>query len=161
MHRCINMGSHYILSDARKHERITMRQNMPGSTTRRTFVKGGLLSAGALVGTASTREAETTATPEPPIERGAMRVYQYTPNSRVTVRESIDRHPQGLEEATGYAVAYDAAPSYRALLFLVGDGAESGTDVLEPGESLSLGDVRGTSTASRRYVTIGLETGDG
>lgn len=145
-----------------------MRKDTSGSTTRRTFVKYGLLSTGALVGTASATAdgesaTEPTETAERSIERGVMRSYQHMPESAVTVREAVDWHPQGLAEATGHVVAYDAAPSFRALLFTTagssGDGAddESGSDPLRPGDSLSLGDVHGSpETTSSQYVTVDL-----
>ncbi|ADB60763.1 hypothetical protein Htur_1878 [Haloterrigena turkmenica DSM 5511] len=151
-----------------------MRQDTSGSTTRRTFVKCGLLSSGALVGTSSTGTAdgsrtESTESAVRPIEQGVMRSYQHIPNSAVTVGEAVDWRPQGLDEAAGRVVSYDAAPSFRALLFTTagggGDGDDgndndggSGPDLLQPGGSLSLGSVRGSpETATSQYVTVDLE----
>lgn len=141
-----------------------MRQDTSGSTTRRTFVKYGLVSTGALIGSSSAAAAgESAADSNGPaagsVGEGVMRAYQHTPDSPVTVREAIDWQPQGLEDAAGYVVAYDAAPSYQALLFTTADGdGDTGSESLGPGDSLSLGDVRGSpSGASQRYVTVGLE----
>lgn len=147
-----------------------MRKDTSGSTTRRTFVKYGLLSTGALVGTSSAAAdgesvIEPTETAERPIERGVMRSYQHMPESAVTVREAVDWHPQGLPETTGHVVAYDAAPSFRALLFTTaggggddnGDGGGPGSDPLQPGDSISLGGVHGSpETTSSQYVTVDL-----
>ncbi|NUB92154.1 hypothetical protein HTZ84_06780 [Haloterrigena sp. SYSU A558-1] len=150
-----------------------MRQDTSGSTTRRTFVKCGLLSTGALVGTSSTGVAdgsltESTESAEQPIEQGVMRSYQHMPDSAITVGEPVDWQPRGLDEATGHVVSYDAAPSFRALLFTTaggtGDGGDgntdnggSGSDPLQPGDSLSLGTVRGSpAAANSQYVTVDL-----
>lgn len=150
-----------------------MRQDTSGSTTRRTFVKCGLLSTGALVGTSSTGAAdgsrtESTESAERPIEQGVMRSYQHIPDSAVTVGETVDWQPQGLAEATGRVVSYDAAPSFRALLFTTatggGDGDDGnsdnggpGSDPLQPGDSLSLGAVHGSpEAANSQYVTVDL-----
>ena len=160
------MANHYFSADSRMHGRVHMQKDTTGSTTRRTFVKYGLLSTGALAGTSSVGVAEeplrdSDGLAERTVERGVMRAYQHTPNSRVTVRDAVDRQPSGLEDASGYVVAYDAAPSLQALLFTTaddGDGGESDSGPLESGDSLSLGGVRGApSDASRRYVTVGLE----
>ncbi|ELZ16892.1 hypothetical protein C477_14813 [Haloterrigena salina JCM 13891] len=150
-----------------------MRQDTSGSTTRRTFVKCSLLSTGALVGTSSTGVAdgsrpESTESAEQPIEQGVMRSYQHVPDSAITVGEPVDWQPRGLDEATGRVVSYDAAPSFRALLFTTaggtgdggdgdGDSGGSGSDPLQPGDSLSLGAVRGSpETANSQYVTVDL-----
>ena len=146
-----------------------MRKDTSGSTTRRTFVKYGLLSTGALVGTSSVRadgsRTESTESAERTIEQGVMRSYQHMPDSAVTVGEAVDWQPHGLTEATGRVVSYDAAPSFRALLFTTtdstgdggGNGDGSGFDPLQPGDSLSLGTVRGSpETANSQYVTVDL-----
>ncbi len=147
---------------------VLMYQDTSGSTTRRTFVKCGLLSTGALVGTSSARatdgaRTESTESAARPIERGVMRSYQYMPDSAVTVRETVDWHPQGLAEATGHVVAYDASPSFRALLFTTADSGDTGaddesdSDPLQPGDSLSLGGIHGSpETTSSQYVTVDL-----
>ncbi|QSW98889.1 hypothetical protein [Haloterrigena alkaliphila] len=142
-----------------------MRKDTSGSTARRTFLKYSLVSTSTLVGTSSTgAAAETPRDPAGPadrtVERGVMRAYQYIPNSRVTVRDAVDRQPSGLEDAFGYVVAYDAAPSLQALLFTTADGGggESDSRPLQSGDSLSLGGVQDApSDASRRYVTVGVE----
>ncbi|WP_436343684.1 hypothetical protein [Natronorubrum sp. FCH18a] len=165
-----------------------MQQDTTGSTSRRTFVKYGLATTGAVLGPSSAGAASSdTRIDDPetdssrPLERGVMRSYQYIPNSRVTIDDAVNWQPAGLERAyRTYAISYDHAPSYQALLFADdgrdGPGAEgeserktvdegsleteNANDALQPGDTLSLGPVRGSpSETNRKYVTVGLEAG--
>lgn len=150
-----------------------MHQDATGSTSRRTFVKCGLFSTGVFVGSAtaaaggssSGRDDEPAAEP---IDRGVMRPYQWTPDQRVTVDGAVAYRPARLEGPhRTYAVSYDRAPSYQALLFVPepdgdGDVDPGGTDRsragLEAGDSLWIGQARGSpSEASTGYVTVDLE----
>ena len=145
----------------------TMQQDTAGSTSRRAFVKCGLLSTGVLVGSAGTGGAADSRTESDDgasnrsIDAGVMRSYQWTPDRRVTVDDAVEWVPAGLEgEYRSYAVSYDHAPSYRAFLFVpTSGGGETEPPVLQAGDSLSLGAVQGTpAEATTRYVTVGLES---
>lgn len=153
---------------------LTMQQDTAGSTSRRAFVKYGLITTGAVLGPSSagaasndTRTDNPDADSSQPLEQGVMRSYQYMPNSRVTVDDAVNWQPAGLEGAyQTYVLSYDHAPSYQALLFANdgrdgvgaeresereddGDGSgkpetETANDALRSGDTLSLGSVRGS-----------------
>ena len=144
-----------------------MQQDTAGSTSRRTFVKCGLLSTGVLVGSAGTgvagdsRDGSDDAASDRSIEAGVMRSYQWTAGQRVTVDDAVEWRPAGLEgEYRSYVVSYDHAPSYQAFLFVPqSSGGETEPAPLQSGDSLSLGAVQGSpAETTNRYVTVGLES---
>lgn len=165
-----------------------MQQDTSGSTSRRTFLKYGLITTGTVLGPSSAGAASSEARVDDSktdanqsLERGVMRSYQHVPNSQITIDDVVNWQPAGLEGTyRSYAISYDHAPSYRALLFAAagrdGAGSDSGSehdgderaeiertnDALEPGDALSIGSIRGSpSGAYSTYVTVGLEGVDG
>lgn len=144
-----------------------MHQDTSGSTSRRTFVKCGLLSTGVLVGASSagaagdSRAERDDAASERSIDAGVMRSYQWAAGQRVTVDDAVEWQPASLaDEYRSYVVSYDRIPSYRAFLFVPeSTDGETEPPSLPAGEALSLGAVRGSpAEADNRYVTVALET---
>lgn len=132
-----------------------MTEDSMWSTSRRTFVKYGALSTGALVGASGPTAAvdADSGDRDPPVDRGAMFPYQLTPGHRATVVESgLDWQPDRLEgERRTHVIAYDHVPSYRAFLFTDPDRS------LEPERSVVVSDVRESPAAGSGLVTVGLE----
>lgn len=133
-----------------------MTEDSMRSTSRRTFVKYGALSTGALVGAAGPTAAVDDGSTEPAdrsVDRGAMFPYQLTPGRRATVVESeLGWQPDRFEgERRTHVIAYDHVPSYRAFLFTDPDRS------LEPERSVVVGDVRESPAAGSGLVTVGLE----
>ena len=152
-----------------------MHQDTTAATSRRTFVKCGLLSAGVFVGSASTGavgdsgDDRDDAASAQSLEAGVMRSYQCIAGQQVTVDEAVEWQPAGLEGGyRSYVVSYDHAPSYQAFLFVPesgpDDGGEpsgsgSGSAPLQTGDALSLGAVQGSPAESgAKHVTVALES---
>ncbi|ELZ01872.1 hypothetical protein C481_10137 [Natrialba asiatica DSM 12278] len=126
---------------------------------RRTFVKCGAVSTGALLGTsgASARTDSTSQEPETEtVDHGLLLPYQFRPGSRVTVAASeLDWQPERFERSyQTNVITYDRAPSYRAFLFTEPNGA------LAPAQSLEFSGVERSANAvdqGQGVVTVGLE----
>ncbi|WP_323173707.1 hypothetical protein [Natrialba sp. PRR66] len=130
-----------------------MSENTQWSMARRTFVKCGAVSTGALLGT-SGASARTDSTSREPVDHGLLLPYQFRPGSRVTVAASeLDWQPDRFERSyQTNVITYDHAPSYRAFLFT------EPNETLAPAQSLEFSGVeRSVQTAGRGVVTVGLE----
>ncbi|ELY90735.1 hypothetical protein [Natrialba taiwanensis] len=133
-----------------------MSENTRWPMARRTFVKCGAVSTGALLGTsgASARIDSTSREPETePVDHGLLLPYQFRPGSRVTVAASeLDWQPERFERSyQTNVITYDHAPSYRAFLFTEPNG------ILAPAQSLEFSGVeRSAQAAGRGVVTVGL-----
>lgn len=156
-----------------------MNEDTSGSTSRRTFVKYGAVSTGALLGSSSvtgasdpsidTADDSDDGSSSNGVDRAVMFPYQHVPGSRFTVDDSLEWQPRSLEGPyQTYAITYDYAPSYQAYLFAdEGDGDRSDDDAdttdastrLQAGDAFSVGSVRGSPPDTKRsYVTVDLET---
>ncbi|WP_049924770.1 hypothetical protein [Halopiger djelfimassiliensis] len=133
------------------------------STSRRTFVKCGLVSTGTIVGVSNAGTSadaeedpeqgrEAGSEPAAVAERGVMFPYQFVPGSRFTVERRLESHTTRLgSEYRTHVIGYDHAPSFRALLF-------TGPDAfLEPERSFVLRDGRGLPETDRACVSVGIE----
>ncbi|ELZ03090.1 hypothetical protein C480_16769 [Natrialba aegyptia DSM 13077] len=122
---------------------------------RRTFVKCGAVSTGALLGTSGASARTDSKEPETePADHGLLFPYQFRPGSRATVAASeLDWQPDRFERSyQTHVITYDHAPSYRAFLFT------EPNETLAPAQSLEFSGVeRSAQTAGRGVVTVGLD----
>lgn len=136
-----------------------MSDNSLRSTSRRSFVKYGALSTGALVGAGGATTnvgVQSGESDDDPVKQGVMYPYQLTPERRATVVEAgLDWRADRFDEVyQANVIAYDHAPSYRAFLFT------PAAATVEADQAIELGTVRGSPAADgTRFVTVGLESG--
>ncbi|EMA36663.1 hypothetical protein [Halobiforma nitratireducens] len=101
-------------------------RTIPAPSRRRVLEYSATATVAGVIGTGTaalatdgteTAATDETAGSEATIE-GAMYAYQYTPNSRIRIRErGLTWRPEDLPTYGTYVVSYERAPSLRAFLF--------------------------------------------
>lgn len=124
-------------------------------TSRRAFIASGAISTGILASsTDTTAETKSNTPDDETVNRGLIRPYQFVATSTFTVADSaLEWRSERLSESyQANVIAYEHAPSYRALLLTDSDGT------IEAGESFEFHATHGnSSTDDDRFVTVGFE----
>ncbi|AHG02358.1 hypothetical protein HALLA_20865 (plasmid) [Halostagnicola larsenii XH-48] len=124
-------------------------------TSRRAFLASGAISTGILASSTNTiAETKSNIPSNETVKRGLIRAYQFIATSTFTVADSaLEWRSERFEEPhQARVIAYDHAPSYRALLLTDSDGT------IEAGESFEFRATDGnSSTDGDRFVTVGFE----
>lgn len=123
-------------------------------TSRRAFIASGAISTGILANSSgTTAETKSNTHSDEAVNRGLIRAYQFIATSAFTVVDSALewRSDQFEEPYHAHVIAYDHAPSYRALLLT--ESAEA----MEAGKSFEFRTMHGNSSTDDRFVTIGFE----